>query len=280
MIPDVVQIITQLEVGLSQIKPNWIEGIYLTGSITMDDFHPQKSDVDFVVLYNELPTQEIINQLIDLHYSIQKLHSKPVLNGIYLTRQNLQANNLTVGQVIHFQDGKLTQGPFEMGAITLYELKTTAYTMTGTPLSQLPIDIDLAHIKRFMHANINSYWQRWLTKHSSLLGRKGLLVLFPILTEWGVLGIARQLYTLKQGKIVSKRVAGVYCLEEISSLYRPIIKEALQIRMNIPTWANLSLKNLYTIRPSWQRATLTIACMQYLIDEFNKLYLSQIGREV
>ncbi len=176
VIPDtVIQLITELKMGLNQIRPDWIEGIYLTGSVTLSDFYAQKSDVDFVVLYREFPTQKIIDQLTELHHRIQKLHPKPVLNGVYLTKQNLQARNLATGQVIHFQDGKLNTCLFEMGPIALYELKTTAHTMMGTPINQLPIDVDLEQIKLFMYTNINSYWQSWLTRHSSLISRKGLL---------------------------------------------------------------------------------------------------------
>ena len=275
-IPDLaVQLMTELEAGLTQIKPNWVEGIYLTGSITLGDFYAHKSDVDFVVLYKELPTPNIFTQLSQLHYRIQKLYPKPVLNGVYLTRQNLQASSLPTDQVIHFQDGRLNRGLFEMGSVALYELKTTAHTLIGPPTNQLPIDISLDHVKRFMYININSYWLSWLTKHSSLVNRKGLLILFPGLTEWGVLGVARQLYTLKQGKIVSKRAAGFYCLEEVPAVYRPILEEALQIRLHTPSWANLSLKNISSMRPSWQRATLTVDCMHYLIELFNKTYQIQ-----
>ena len=275
-IPDTASpILSALQIGLKQIKPNWIEGIDLTGSIALDDFYPQKSDVDFLVLTTELPTQQQIDQLTQLHHSIQKAYPKPVLNGVYLTRHHLQANNLASTPVIHVQDGKLSNGGFDMGPITLYELKTVAQTIMGIPVQQLPIDIDRPHINEFMHRNINSYWQSWLHRHASLANRKGLLILFPGLTEWGILGVARQLYTLQRGAIVSKKAAGIAYLDEVPIRYRPILEEAIQTRMHTPSWANASLKNIISIRPSWQRADQTIECMQYLIDAFNRTYSVQ-----
>lgn len=267
-----IPILTTLQTGLEQIKSHWIEGIYLTGSIALGDFYPQKSDIDFLVLTTELPTQSEINQLAQLHESIQKAYPKPVLNGVYLTQYHLQGNRINSTQAIHFQDGKLNKGVFDMGPITLYELKTVAQVITGIPVQQLPIDIDLPRINAFMHRNINSYWQNWLYHHSSLVDRKLLLVLFPGLTEWGILGVARQLYTLKRGTIVSKKAAGLACFEELPTQYQPILEMAIQTRMNTPSWANASLKNITSIRPSLQRANQTIECMQYLIDVFNKTY--------
>ena len=270
------QIIAELETGLNQIKQNWVEGIYVTGSIPLGDFYPDKSDVDFLVLCKEYPAQSLISQLDKLHRTVQRKYPKPLLNGSYLTVKNLQASNATTSPGLYLQGGNLQAGPFEMGPIALYELKTTAYTITGVPKEQLPIAIELDQVKEFMHANINSYWQTWVNQHSSGT-RKGLLTLFPLLTEWAVLGVARQVYTLQTGKIASKRAAGYYCLDEVPAQYHPIIQQAIQIRENTPSWPSPSLKNLYSIAPSRKRTMLTLDCTQYLIEHFNEVYLDQKG---
>src|SRR5688500_14076758 len=119
---------------------------------------------------------------------------------------------------------------FEMASVTLHELRTTAVTLLGTPAHQLPVTIELKDVNAFLRDNINTYWKTWLAKHSSLFGRQLLLAFFPRLTEWTVLGLARQLYTLRTGKIASKTYAGYYCLEQLPDNYHRIIRDAIKIR--------------------------------------------------
>ncbi|UFH52205.1 aminoglycoside adenylyltransferase domain-containing protein [Spirosoma sp. KNUC1025] len=267
--------ISELESGLNRIGQNWVEGIYLTGSIPLGDFYPAKSDIDFLILCKEFPENAVIAELDKLHNALEKRSGSPKLNGTYITRENLQAGHLPTGQVLNYHEGRLTEGLFGMGAIALYELKTIAYTVMGVPSGNLPVDIELQQVKDFMHDNINSYWQKWINKHSSCTGRRWLMVLIPVLTEWAVLGVARQFYTLQTGEIASKMKAGQYCLEYVPAKYRDIIHQAIQIRKGEPARFYPTVKKMYSIVPSMKRVTLTIDFVNYLIERFNQVYSVQ-----
>jgi len=99
----------------------------------------------------------------------------------------------------------------------------------------------------------NIYWKNWVAKHSSFSIQQLLLILFPGLTEWVILGVARQLSTLKNGEIASKTDAGYYCLEYITNRYHAIIQEAIKIR-NEKNSHLISIQTSYNLQPSVRRA--------------------------
>lgn len=99
--------------------------------------------------------------------------------------------------------------------------------------------------------------------------RKILLLVFPRLTEWAVLGVARQLYTLQTGKIASKTDAGYYCLQQLPGKFHPAIKEAITIRKDNRTYPFVKT---YAVKPSFKRLKQTIECVNNMITLFNKVY--------
>lgn len=159
----------ELIAGISKIKNDFITGFYLTGSIPLNDFHPTKSDIDFLVLCESLPDKELRLQLEELHKSIGKKFKKPDLSGCYITPDAF--NHTQQAKVLCFHEGQMMETVFEMAPISRYELKTTAITLLGTPSQNLPITIELKDVYSFLFENINSYWRDWLDKHSSLSKR-------------------------------------------------------------------------------------------------------------
>lgn len=273
--PPADKLIAELEAGLHAIDQNWIDGIYVTGSIALDDFHPNKSDVDFLVLCKEFPATQVITQLDKLHSTIQKRHGNLLLNGTYLMEENLRISNVSTGRVLNLHEGKLTPGLFDMGPVALYELTTIARTVAGVPPNKLLIDVHPQQVNNFMHENINSYWQNWIDKHASYTNRRALLILFPVLTEWAVLGVARQLYTVQTGKIGSKTTAGRFCLDVVPAHYQEIIRQAIQIRKGNAGWFHPAVKSAYYVAPSFKRAASAIDCVNYIIELFNNVYAEQ-----
>ena len=94
---------------------------------------------------------------------------------------------------------------------------------------------------------------------------------FPRLTEWVILGVARQYYTLKTGLITSKTKAGQYVLQHLPKEYHEILREAVQIR-NDNNRKMLTFKKSYSVNPSLKRYRKTIACARYIINQFNEDY--------
>ncbi|HUS03487.1 MAG TPA: aminoglycoside adenylyltransferase domain-containing protein [Chitinophagaceae bacterium] len=263
-------VLQELLDGITKLKPGFITGMYITGSIPLNDFHPHKSDIDFLILSNELPATKFRFQLEQLHKGIDHKF-KTKLNGCYITPGSLNIHNAKSIKTLCFQEGQMNYDSFKMAPVTLYELKTKAITLSGLPAEELPVVVDINDINKFLHENINTYWKNWVTKHSAIHMRQILLILFPRLSEWVNLGVARQLYTLRTGKITSKTKAGLYCLEHLPAKYHSIIQEAIKIR-NDKSDHLLRIKSSYYVQPSIKRARETIACANYIIHLFNEEY--------
>ena len=247
----------------------------MTGSLSMNDFYSNKSDIDFLVFCKELPNSEIVSQLKHIHKAIQKRFQKPDLSGCYLTSESIQTNDIENIQVLSYHQSSMRYRNLEMAPVSLWELKINAITLYGKKAETLPIEVKPDVLYKFLYENINSYWTKWLKQHSAFLNRKVILLVFPRLTEWAVLGVARQLYTLKTGKIVSKTEAGNYCIENLPEKFHPIIKEAINIRKDNRTYPFVKS---YAVKPSFKRLSKTIECVNFIITTFNKIYLAKLEK--
>lgn len=262
-------IIAELIKAIDIVMPDLLEGFYLTGSIPLNDFYPNKSDIDFTTICKRIPNRKEFELLKEIHLKLNKKHLKPDLSGSYITIANLTTNIDKVSEVVTFHEGKMKYDTFEMIPITLLQLKNYCITIFGTNATELPISITEDEVNKFMYQNINDYWETWLKQHSSILNRWIFLFFFPRFTEWSVLGVARQLYTLQSGEIVSKRKAGEFCLEFLPKEHHAIIKQALEIRKDERTYPFV---RTYAIRPSLKRTRETLRCTEYIISLFNKAY--------
>lgn len=269
--PDVAgEILKEFAGGLSELKTDAFIGLYLTGSIPLGDFHPDKSDIDFLVLCKELPKEELRFQVKQLHQQIEKKFRKPNLSGCYLTPNCLEVNYARTATTLCFDEGLLSEATFDMAPITLFELKTTAITIFGTPAQDLPVTITLQEVERFLFENINTYWKNWIDNGTMFTKNGLMLVLIPRITEWIILGVARQLYTLRTGEIISKTNAGYYCLQHLYGKYHAIIEKAIEIRKDKSK--HIIGKDSYYIKPSLKRAGDTVRCARHITGIFNKEY--------
>lgn len=256
---------------LQEIEKDYIEGVYLTGSISQNDFHISKSDIDFVILCRELPDEQMQKHLFSAHRSIEKSFPDTALNGWYITRESLKLSSYQNSPALLFEKGSLTIQHENISPVTLYELHKYGVSVFGVPASELPIVISNKSLNDFLFRNINSYWADWVERHSKGTQGKILLILFPRLTEWVILGVARQYYTLKTGLITSKTKAGQYVLQHLPKEYHEILREAVQIR-NDNNRKMLTFKKSYSVNPSLKRYRKTIACARYIINQFNEDY--------
>lgn len=258
------------------IHSGFIQGVYLTGSIPMDDFYATKSDIDFIVLCNDLPDREMASRLYRIHREIATQFPKPDLSGWYLASAQLQTEQSDNIHALTYHEGAMRYGVFDMAPITLSELHMNAVTVFGEPAGTLPISVTQRQLHDFLHHNINSYWAEWLRQHSSFFRKKLLLLTFPRYTEWIILGTARQLCTLRTGKIVSKTEAGHYCLEHLPQRFHPILHEAMKIRQDNRTFP---LVRSYAVHPSFWRLSQTIECANYIISRCNEAYRYLYGKK-
>jgi hypothetical protein len=133
----------------------------------------------------------------------------------------------------------------------------------GPEVSTLDFSIDFSLITEYIKDNINSYWNNWVGRaRSSLDCYLESLFFSEEMVEWGVLGVTRQYYTLKEKDVTSKSKAGEYALLNVSNKWKEIIKEALRIREGVRTSNYIS---------PIKRRNDTLNYMDFIIAECNKL---------
>jgi predicted nucleotidyltransferase len=254
-------------IRVDKALPGRIMGVYVTGSIAVEDFHPSKSDLDMVVLLDKLPEpdSDTFRKLQQIHTDTVQRFGRPYLNGYYVDFIALQKMGNEAAPLIPcFYKNKISfDKPALLGKVDLLEFSKNAIAVFGFSFSIIVTTPSVAKVNAQLHENINSYWAQWIQQHSGILGRLKLL-LFPWLTEWGILGVARQLYTLHTGEIASKLKAGRYVRLILPEKYSDIISHAIIIRQknNSP----------YSVFPSLYRAKMVLPCMKAIITQFNRDY--------
>lgn len=237
-----------------------IEGIYVTGSVALQDYYPNKSDIDFITVLKDYPDEQAITHIARIHRDIEDKYGQPKLNGYYLTLEGIANGRRSYPSF--FKRRMYSERPFELAKLSLLELKTISRIAFGTSVELLAINVTHAEVIKELHHNINTYWTSWIRRHSPVSISYLLLLLFPRLTEWGVLGVARQLYTLETGAVTSKLQAGLYCLHKMPDNLKPAVQLAIKTRT----------LNKTQLRPSFSRARKTLAAMRFIVARFNSAY--------
>jgi len=201
-------------------------------------------------------TDDEAETLRTIHAEIEKSYPRWKLSGMYLLPDDLGRSTDEIGGRIIFHDGKLNlKNNFEANPVTWWILKNHGISVLGSDPRALPIEIDAQDLVIWTRENMNTYWKSWTQRLD------GFVVM---LTDWGiqwtVLGIARQFYTIRENKIISKQRAGEYVLSFIPQQWHRIISEAIRIRTKSPG-------SLYRLRLA--RTIDAINFMKYIIDSSN-----------
>jgi hypothetical protein len=196
-----------------------IDGLYLFGSVALDDFRPGYSDIDFVALVTE-PVDEAA--LASVHAGLPG----PALDGIYLTREQLAAGPLAIEPTIFARERELhSAGRFEHTPVTWHTLADGGVTCHGPALAELTIWTSPAALTAAVRDNLDSYWRPLLAQ-----GSAAPVEPFPTAIMWVVLGIPRLHYTLATGRITSKTGGGEHALAVFDEQWHPIIRASLTQR--------------------------------------------------
>lgn len=203
-------------------------GLHLVGSVADGDFRPGQSDFDFVAVLSRVPTDADLEALGILHRSYGSDPTFPRLDGVWLTEDELHGSPDVVTDGPTSAEGTFLEVAHgNRNPVTWISLRHSIPVIGALETDALWNDRE--RLKAWVKENAASYWRRWLTG-SSGWGMPGLAMLGRAAPMWGVLGIARQHYTVSTGEIASKSTAGGWALETFDGQYRKIVEEALATR--------------------------------------------------
>lgn len=216
--------------------PGLIQGLYLVGSVALNDFHPRASDIDFVAVSDRELGDTAIEAVRRVHAQLAKRHPRPQFNGPYVTWAELAADPRQTHPGPHVHgDGVLhTSVRAERHPVTWHTLAHHGIAARGPDPSSVDIWTDPTGLAAWIRQNLEEYWRPWHRRSSRLLSKPGFATLIDWAPAWGVLGVSRLHYTLATGKITSKDGAGVYARDTFPEHWHKIIDECLRIRREQP----------------------------------------------
>lgn len=265
-VPVIVQTVLNEYVDLLNERiPNTLEGLYIHGSIALNAYVNDSSDIDFITITNRRLAENEAGVLSDIHKTLASNYKKPEMDGVYILWEDL--GKLTSdddhNNYPYYNNGKLSFGAyFNFNPITWFLLKMKGINIIGPEPSTLKLEVHSRQLTSYVHENMNTYWAGWVQRIENsvedLLNLPTEDIDFEI--EWSVLGLLRQYYTLKEYDIISKLGAGEYGLIHLPKEWHNIIKEAINIRKGV---------KVDTFTSDEERINTTLGFFKYLISFCN-----------
>lgn len=194
--------------------------IYLYGSITIDDFQYGWSDIDLLCLTGYSIPQEKALRLISLRQELVDQYRDPIYRlfegGILSLESFLNGTSDTV--VYWGTNGQRFTDTYYLDSYCRYELKMNGILITGKDIRNMiimPSNTDLKRNVRFVYETIRNHAVR---TNESLYS-----------CGW-FLDIARCIYTLQTGRIITKTKAGEWALEQQLCPVPQTLKKVILVR--------------------------------------------------
>jgi hypothetical protein len=230
--PDVNAILRDLLSRVCDALGDCSCGMYLFGSLVVGDFDPRRSDVDVLVVIDDVLPNDRFAALQAVHRDLAAGDS-PWANEVeayYLTRAALQRENPSFGE--HLKVNRGTGGVLEPlhrdsgWLIQGHLVREFGVALAGPDPRTLVDPVRPGDLRRTVAASS----PEWL---ESLLAEPDQL------RRWGfhtylVLTLCRMLYTLAHDAVASKQVAGRWAQKVLGERWSALIGNALAWRKDIP----------------------------------------------
>ncbi|MFC7686821.1 aminoglycoside adenylyltransferase domain-containing protein [Ureibacillus sp. GCM10028918] len=267
--PIVEEVINEYITLFNVYLPDTIEGIYIHGSIALNAYVEDSSDIDFItVTYRPLGEKDS-NVLSYIHSTIANKYKQPEMDGVYIQLRDMGKLYSDTNDYNHsylfYNNENLGYGDyFNFNPVTWWVLKNKGINILGPAPKDIELDIEPEELLSYVLKNMNTYWARRLKAAEEsiheIINLPKNKIDFEV--EWTVLGLLRQFFTLKEYDIVSKLDAGEYGLTQISSEWHNIIQEAINIRKGIKV-------NIFS--SDTERIEQTLSFSKFLITHCNNM---------
>ncbi len=209
--------------------PGFVTAFYVTGSAALGAFDTRLSDIDFVAVAAHEPTALERAALARAHRRVQSGLSHG-LDGMLVTEAALRGESDAPFPAL--RHGRIAgMCSWRAGSLDAYVLREYGVALRGRPPAAMMPPVGWDSLCPQMVENLNDYWRRWHRDSARLWSPKGVGLLWSAQVEWGVLGVSRIVYSLREHDIVSKTGAGQYMLNIAPPKWHAILQEALRPRL-------------------------------------------------
>jgi len=195
----------------------------LYGSVTLDDFRPGWSDIDFLCLTNRPLTTEEAEALLYLRQLMEQENRHPgiyrLFEGIFTSAEEFLKDRYQ--RVVYWgTSGQRITAQHTFDPCSLVQVIHHGVLILGTDLRARMIPPTAAAMKAQIHRHYLSIRQHAVTTDESLYS-----------CGW-LLDIARCIYTLRHKEIISKTAAGYWALQEGICPVEEDLLQTLKVRCN------------------------------------------------
>jgi hypothetical protein len=235
--------------------PQRIRGLYLTGSLALDDYRSGRSDIDFVAVSDTALEPSELEVLRRVHTELGRTTPEPKLDGVYLTWPDLAVAPVGLSAAYCLRGRFEAKGDFAINPVTWWTLHRHPLALRGPAKPVVHHDDQM--LREWCRESLRSYWGSYV-RIARGYGMYRLYSLSRDLTVWGVLGVTRPHATITTGEMISKTAAGTYALDVFPSRWGPIVREAIAGRCGND---RSSYRNVFARRRD------SLAFMEYVISD-------------
>ncbi len=193
-----------------EVAPGAIEGLYLVGSVALDDWTPH-SDIDVIAVVADPSEPDLFDELAAAHAA---LDSDIPIDGPYVAWGDLVVPPMALHRPWVLDGEYHVDGEsFEINPVTWYTLAARGITMRGERADRIGVFIDDAERRLFVRENLQTYWRGVGERLAAGLEASDETEYGSEVLEWVALGVARMLYTWETGDVASKSAAGRWAAE-------------------------------------------------------------------
>ena len=216
---------------VDEAAPGLVEGLYVVGSYALDDWLPDRSDIDIIAVLAEPATDDVFGALRTAQAVLDERQPAPHIDGPYLAWGDLIAAPATGLHRPWTLDGELHHDGdcFEINPVTWYTLATYGVTVRGPAVERLDVWHEVEERVRFVVDNLATYWHQ--LADSLVEACQEPAASFDLASfEWCALGALRLHYTAFTGDVTSKRGAGEYGIVVTPDYMHDLLRLALDAR--------------------------------------------------
>jgi hypothetical protein len=189
--------------------PGLVEGLFLTGSVALADYHHGTSDIDLVALTARMPDDADLAALRTVHAEL----GAPHLDGVYLDRAAFEAMPDDARIAVHAHEGivHVDKPCFELNPVLWRTIERHALTVRAPAMAVRTRTVDEARLRAWCIDNLRGYWLPLATRlRSAIATREQDAPAEATSITWTALGPGRLHCTTTTGDIISKTAAGAY----------------------------------------------------------------------
>jgi hypothetical protein len=217
--PEINAVLEDLLEGVQTRLNGCLTGLYLHGSLAYGDFNPHSSDIDFLVVTEEVLLDAAFSSLKEMHARLFASEAAwaQKLEGAYLPRGQLRRHDLShalipwLGEDGHFALERLGSD----WILQRWILREKGIVVAGPSLTSLIDPVSPEALKEAVRSSLREWWSPPFSSPQRF--EDAAYRVYAILT------MCRSLYVLEHGRVASKPQAAEWAMVTLEEPWRTLV---------------------------------------------------------